>query len=169
MDLYYRLSADHKSNSRSFRRLGSMQSKELFVVAASELKDGERKIVPFGDIEIGVYRMDGKLYAYENVCAHQGGPACEGLLMPKVEEVLAPDKTYQRMRFNYDSWHIVCPWHGWEYELTTGEYVVNRKCRLRKYAVAEKDGSIYVLTQENGQFSGGPNTVETSKRNGGNQ
>jgi len=146
-----------------------MQAKELFVAAASELKDGERKIVPFGDTEIGVYRKDGKLYAYVNVCAHQGGPACEGLLMPKVEEVLAPDKTFQRLRFNYDSWHIVCPWHGWEYELTTGEYVVNRKCSLRKFAVAEKDGSIYILTQENGQLSGAPAPTEARKWSGGKQ
>ena len=146
-----------------------MQATELFVAASSELKDGERKIVTFGDTEIGVYRMGGKLYAYENLCAHQGGPACEGLLMPKVEEVLAPDKTFERMRFNYDSWHIVCPWHGWEYELATGEYVVNRKCRLRKFAVAEKDGSIFVLTDQNGRGAGAPNPAGMSRSNGGKQ
>jgi nitrite reductase/ring-hydroxylating ferredoxin subunit len=118
---------------------------EIFVGEAAELKDGERKVVPFGNTEIGVYRMKGRLYAYENRCAHQGGPACTGLLMPKVEEVIAPDKTYTKSRFNYDEWHIVCPWHGWEYDLTTGEFVVNRKFHLKKYDVAEKGGKIYVL------------------------
>lgn len=122
-----------------------MQGKEIFVAEVSELNEGERKIVPFGNTEIGVYRMKGKLYAYENFCAHQGGPACEGLSMPKVEEVIAEDKTYQRMRFNYDEWHIVCPWHAWEYDLATGEFVVNRKFRLKKYEVVEKEGRIYVL------------------------
>ena len=124
----------------------STQEKEIFVADSSEINEGERKIVPFGKTELGVYRRNGKLYAYQNLCAHQGGPACEGLTMPKVEEVIAQDKTYQRMRFNYDEWHIVCPWHGWEYDLTTGEFVVNRKIRLKKFEVVEKGGKVYILT-----------------------
>ena len=122
-----------------------MQKKEIFVGEALELQEGERKIVPVDKTEVGVYRVNGKLYAYENLCAHQGGPACEGLLMPKVEEVLGENKTYQSRRFNYDEWHIVCPWHAWEYELKTGEFVVNRKMRLKKYEVIEKSGNIYVV------------------------
>ena len=122
-----------------------MAKKEVFIADAAELREGERKIVPVGETEVGVYRVEGKLYAYENLCAHQGGPACEGLLMPKVEEVLGENKTYQSRRFNYDEWHIVCPWHAWEYELTTGEFVVNRKMRLKKYEVIEKSGKIYVV------------------------
>ena len=122
-----------------------MPEKEILVAEASELNEGERKIVPFGDTGIGVYRVKGKFYAYQNLCAHQGGPACEGLLMPKVEEVIGADKTYQQMRFNYEEWHIICPWHAWEYDLATGEFVVNRQIRLKKYEVVEKDGKIYVL------------------------
>lgn len=121
------------------------KNQEIFVAESAALNDGERKIVAFGNTEVGVYRMNGKLYAYENLCAHQGGPACEGLLMPKVEQVLGPDKTFEQNRFNYDEWHIVCPWHAWEYDLTTGEYVVNRKFRLKKYQVLEKGGKIFVL------------------------
>lgn len=121
-------------------------AKELMVCKSAELKDGERKIVPNGQSEIGVYRVKGKLYAYLSLCAHQGGPACEGLLMAKVEEVIAPDHTYQGMRFNHDEMHIVCPWHGWEYDLETGVMVADRKHRLRKFDVVEKDGAVYVLT-----------------------
>ena len=122
-----------------------MPDKEIFVAEIAELNDGERKVVPLGNTAVGVYRMKGVLYAYENLCAHQGGPACEGLLMPKVEQVLGADKTYQQNRFNYDEWHIVCPWHGWEYDLRTGEFVVDRKLRLKKYEVIERDGKIYIL------------------------
>ncbi len=76
--------------------------KDLFVAKAADLPDGERKIVPNGNSEIGVYRVKRALFAYMNLCAHQGGPACEGLLMAKVEEVIADDKTYHGMRFNHD-------------------------------------------------------------------
>ena len=71
-----------------------MAQKAIFVAHRSELKDRDRRIVSHGSTEIGVYRANGKLYAYQNLCAHQGGPACEGLLMPKVEEVIARDQTY---------------------------------------------------------------------------
>jgi nitrite reductase/ring-hydroxylating ferredoxin subunit len=64
--------------------------------------------------------------------------------MAKVEEVIAPDKTYQGMRFNHDEMHIVCPWHGWEYDLATGVMVADRKFRLRKYEVEERGGAVYV-------------------------
>ena len=119
--------------------------REMFVADSTALKDGERKIIKLGGTEAGVYRLNGNLYAYENLCAHQGGPACEGLMMPKVEQVLSEDKSFERNCFNFDEWHIVCPWHAWEYKLATGEYVVNPKFRLKKYEVAERDGKIFIL------------------------
>ena len=122
-----------------------MATKELFVAKSSELDEGDRRIVPNGNSEIGVFRVKGALYAYQNLCGHQGGPACEGLLMAKVEEVIAEDKTYQGMRFNHDEMHIVCPWHGWEYDLATGEMVADRKYKLKSYEVVEKGDDIYVL------------------------
>ena len=66
---------------------------EQFVGKLSEFKDGDRRIMFVGDNEIGVFRHDGKFYAYSNFCLHQGGPACEGLTIAKVEERLRPDKT----------------------------------------------------------------------------
>jgi nitrite reductase (NADH) small subunit len=123
----------------------SQAGEKIYVGESSEVKEGACKIVPAGSTEVGVYRFKGKLYAYQNLCIHQGGPACEGLLMPKVEEVLGPDKSYVQSRFNYDEWHIVCPWHAWEYDVTTGEYVVNRKLHLKKYDVIEEDGKVHVI------------------------
>jgi len=122
-----------------------MERREILVADTSELRQAERKIVSCDDTEIGVYRVNGRLYAYESLCAHQGGPACEGLFMPKVEEVLSEEKKYQSRRFNYDEWHIICPWHAWEYDVTTGEFVADRRFRLKRYEVIEKDGKIYIL------------------------
>ena len=124
---------------------GNGRKNEVIVAESSELGEGERRIVFVGNTEIGLYRNKGKLYAYENLCLHQGGPACEGLLMPKVEAVIGEDKSYKQMRFNYDEWHIVCPWHAWEYDLETGECVTQRKLRLRKFEAMERAGKIYVV------------------------
>ena len=45
-----------------------------------------------------------------------------------------------------DEAHFVCPWHGYEYDMKTGECVSDRKLKLRKYKVVEKGDEVYVLT-----------------------
>jgi nitrite reductase/ring-hydroxylating ferredoxin subunit len=120
---------------------------EIPVGKAASFEDGGRRIVFHGDVEIGVFRWDGKFYAYENLCVHQGGPACEGLIMHQVEDVLAPDRTFIRQTFSKDDVHFVCPWHGYEYHLTTGECVGDRRLKLRSYKVVERSGEIYVLAE----------------------
>jgi nitrite reductase/ring-hydroxylating ferredoxin subunit len=121
-------------------------AKEVFVAKAAEFKEGDRRIVVDGKTEIGVYRLKGQLYAYLNLCPHQGGPACEGMLMAKVEEDLNPDMTSNGLKFNDDEIHIVCPWHGFEFKIETGEHAGDPKWKLRKFQVLEKGGDIYVAT-----------------------
>ena len=60
---------------------------EWFVAKSSEMKDGDRRIVTAGKREIGVFHKDGAFYAYSNNCLHQGGPACEGILINNVVDV----------------------------------------------------------------------------------
>ena len=118
---------------------------EKFVAKLSEFRDGDRRIVFVGDNEIGVFQHDGEFYAYSNFCLHQGGPACEGLTIAKVEERLRPDKTSMGLHFSEDEMHFVCPWHGMEYDMKTGECVANRKLKLKKYKTLQKGEDLYVV------------------------
>jgi nitrite reductase/ring-hydroxylating ferredoxin subunit len=117
---------------------------ECFVAKASDLKDGDRRIVIAGAQEIGVFYKDGAYYAYSNTCVHQGGPACEGIMINRVVDVIGADRTYQGQVFG-DEVHFVCPWHGYEYELKTGECVGDRRLRLKKYQVIQRGGDIFVV------------------------
>jgi nitrite reductase (NADH) small subunit len=117
---------------------------ELFVCREGELNDGDMRIVSTEEISLGVYRHNGAYFAYRNLCVHQGGPACEGLTMPKVVDVIGPDRTHIGQDFDESEMHIVCPWHGYEYKLETGECVGNPRLRLRRFDVVEREGSIYV-------------------------
>ena len=118
---------------------------EWFVAKSAEMKDGDRRIVNAGRREIGVFHKDGAFYAYSNTCLHQGGPACEGIIRGKVVDIYASDKTHQGQTYDHDEPHIICPWHGWEYKLKTGECAPDPKLRLRKYDVVQKEGAIYVV------------------------
>jgi len=119
---------------------------EKLIGRISDFKDGERRIVFIdGDREIGVFRENGTFYAYSNYCLHQGGPACEGLTIAKVEERIMPDKTSKGLYFSDTDLNFVCPWHGYEYDIRTGECIADRKLKLRKYEVVEKGDEVYVL------------------------
>jgi len=64
---------------------------ECFVAKASEMQDGDRRIVVAGNAEIGVFYKDGAYFAYSNTCVHAGGPACEGLMINRMVDVIAAD------------------------------------------------------------------------------
>ena len=64
---------------------------EVYVEKIADFADGDRRIVFHDGVEIGVFHWQGAFYAYQNLCLHQGGPCCEGVIMPKVEDVLGPE------------------------------------------------------------------------------
>lgn len=66
----------------------------------NELQPGKMKLVEAGGREIALCNVEGKYYAVDNVCTHQGGPLCEGELEGK---------------------ELWCPWHGASFDVTTGE------------------------------------------------
>ena len=117
---------------------------ECFVAKASELKDGDRRIVVSGRHEVGVFFKDGNYYAYSNYCVHLGGPVCEGILVNKVVDVINADRTYEGQTFT-DEVHFACPWHGYEYELKTGECIADRRLKLRKYDVVRRGDDVFVV------------------------
>lgn len=119
---------------------------ETFAGKSGAFSDGDRIIVRVGDEEIGVFRHKGRFYAYSNFCLHSGGPVCEGLIIAKVEEEIRPDKTSAGLYFSDDETHFVCPWHGYEYDLRTGECVADRRMKLRSYQIIEKNDGIYIVT-----------------------
>ena len=117
---------------------------EVFVSKLSDMADGDRRIVASGAQEVGVFRKDGRYYAYSNYCVHAGGPVCEGLLINRVVDLIADDRTYVGQDFSEDP-HFVCPWHGYEYDLKTGECIGDRRLRLKRYEVVERGDSVFVL------------------------
>lgn len=118
---------------------------EILVGTRADFADDGRQILTIGGLDIGVLHHGGRFYAYENRCVHQGGPVCEGRVLGKVEAVLGKDKTLLGERFSETEVHLICPWHGYEYNLATGESVVDRRRRLRRFDVVEKGDEIYVV------------------------
>jgi nitrite reductase (NADH) small subunit len=117
---------------------------DIRVCKHGEIPDGGVRLMSVGKIEIGVIRQAGKYYAYRNFCPHQGGPACEGVKMPQVVDCIGEGGVFLGQTYDESDMHIVCPWHGYEFHLSDGTHVVDKRLRLKKYDVIERDGEIYV-------------------------
>lgn len=80
---------------------------------------------------IGVFNVGGEFFALRNVCPHQGGPLCQGVLSGFV--VAGAPGEYRYLRRGEI---LRCPWHGWEFDLRTGQsYVDPARTRVRIYPV----------------------------------
>ncbi len=118
--------------------------KEIFVAKESELTDGDRKVVSVDGIDVGVFRVDGELVAWRNHCPHAGGPVCQGTMMQGVEERLDENRRSLGIHYKDGTMHVVCPWHGFEFNLKTGKHAGVDRFRLKSHAVEVRDGDIYV-------------------------
>lgn len=122
-----------------------MANLESFMVAkSSDLPENGRLLIDTGGRTIGIFRIKGELYAYDSVCPHQGGPVCQGRVMPKVRERISDDRTAHGMYFDESEMHIVCPWHGAEFVIETGLHATVAELRLSSIKVHEEGGEINV-------------------------
>jgi nitrite reductase/ring-hydroxylating ferredoxin subunit len=118
--------------------------REVNIGAATDFGDPGRKIIGFDGFEVAVFRLDGEFFAYLNLCPHMGGPACQGKMIAKVEEIIAEDRTSKGMAFSKTRMHVVCPWHGYEFDIRTGVHPGNARARLRKINVAVAEGEVII-------------------------
>ena len=98
-------------------------TKDVLVAEVGAILDGQRKIIQVDDLSIGVFHHKGGWYALQNSCVHRGGPVATG---------------------NIDGDTLVCPWHGFEFNVTTGECLADPSARLDMYPVEVRDGQIYL-------------------------
>ncbi|HUA00823.1 MAG TPA: Rieske (2Fe-2S) protein [Candidatus Aquilonibacter sp.] len=119
-------------------------SQRIHVGGSERVPERGRLVVDAGGKTIGIFRFEGKLYAWENTCAHQGGPVCQGKIIPRVTEMIEPGGESRGFAFDESSLHIVCPWHGFEYDIRTGVHPGRPAARLIRVAVEEAADGIYV-------------------------
>lgn len=113
---------------------GQVNEAWVEVCPLDELAPGETRTVFLEGKMVGLFNVNGQLYAINNRCTHARGPLSEGVV-------------------NAEECSVVCPWHYGKFDLRTGAAVdgVVRK-PVETYQVEIRDGMIYVgtrvLTQE---------------------
>ena len=93
------------------------------VAKASEMKPGEARTVECAGRAIALCNAGGRFHALDNTCLHRGGPLGEGFL---------------------DGTILTCPWHGWQYDVTTGQATMNPAARVTVYETKVEGDDILV-------------------------
>jgi nitrite reductase (NADH) small subunit len=137
--------------------------REFNIGAGADFSDPGRKLIEADGIEVGVFKLDGEFYAYQNICPHIGGPACQGKMIHKVEEVIAADRTSKGLGFSKTQLNVTCPWHGYEFDIRTGRHQGNPRVRLAAVKVRVEDGDVIVTMPATA------NSVNTATETGSGQ
>lgn len=121
-------------------------SERIHIGSTEEFEEREPKSVEANGVEICVVRADGEFYALGNRCPHKGGPLHLGEVFPEVSEDFENARSGERPELIYtDDEVIVCPWHGWEYDIETGEHAGDPDYGVPSYDVQVEDGDVYIV------------------------
>ena len=101
-------------------------SEFVTVAQVNDIPSGEGRAVEASGKQIALFNVDGIFYAIDNNCAHRGGPLGEGSL---------------------DGSTVICPWHRWSYDVTSGECLTNSQICQEKYEVKIEGQEIKVAIQ----------------------
>jgi nitrite reductase/ring-hydroxylating ferredoxin subunit len=94
------------------------------VARVEDVPTGTALVAAVGDTEVAVFHCEDGFYATQHACLHLKGPLGRGKLHGCV---------------------MSCPWHGWQYDVRTGENEFDRAIRLETYEVVVEDGEVKVV------------------------
>ena len=93
------------------------------VAEVNELSPGQGKLVQVGGKDIALFNVDGTYRAMDAVCPHEEGPLHEG---------------------EVDGDRIICPWHGYDFSLKTGECTLDPELRVMIYPVRTEGNDVLI-------------------------
>lgn len=116
---------------------------------AEHYTPGRFRLIQAGSREIGVLRLaSGEFRAVRNRCPHKAAPICQGIVGGTW-----PPSAPGTLGFSHEGRVLLCPWHGFEYDLDTGKEMFRPGAPgLRMYPVEVIDGEVWITLRQN-EFS----------------
>lgn len=93
------------------------------VASVDDIPPGTGQELTAADRVVALFHVDGDFYALDGICPHAGGPLGEGTLNGTV---------------------VTCPWHGWQFDVSSGRHRLNPNLCHTSFAVKVEDGEVYV-------------------------
>jgi nitrite reductase/ring-hydroxylating ferredoxin subunit len=90
--------------------------------AATIVPGQSAEVVADGRI-FAVYNVDGVFHVIDGICPHAGGPLGKGTLRGDI---------------------VTCPWHGWQFNVSSGQHCLNQRICQTAYAVRIENGRVII-------------------------
>jgi nitrite reductase/ring-hydroxylating ferredoxin subunit len=97
------------------------------VAQLEQVAPGQSLFVYVGETGVALFNIDGKIYAINDTCVHQGSSLAQGRLSGKI---------------------VTCRAHGWKYDVTTGRLTLNPDSGVASYPVEIVGGKIMVAIEK---------------------
>lgn len=100
------------------------------VATADEVAEGEAKAVKIGKTQISLCRVNGTIYAIDDICTHEWACMSDGFI---------------------EGEEIECPIHMARFHIPTGKVLCDPATEdLKTYKVEVRDNDVYVLAEAQG-------------------
>ena len=110
------------------------------VAPVIEIAPGTCKIVSIAGREIGIFNVNDEFFALINRCPHEGAPLCIGPILGRFTADRPGEYRLERV-----GEMLRCPWHGWEFDIRTGQsYCDPKRFRAKAYPVNVEPGASVV-------------------------
>lgn len=124
-----------------------MPTRKFVVGKTDDLQEGQGMLVTVANRSIGIFKVGGEFYGLMNKCPHLGGELCKG----RLTGALTSDGP-GHYHYDPETTLIMCPWHGWEYDIRTGQSYLNPKTpRARSYPVQVTSGGEVTIEIDEGK------------------
>ncbi|MPY85957.1 MAG: Rieske 2Fe-2S domain-containing protein [Actinophytocola sp.] len=108
---------------------------------ATDLPPGKHLGIMLGNRPVCVANVDGEFVAFRDSCPHQGARLSTGT----VGGTMLPSDPHS-YQYGLEGCVVRCPWHGWEFDMRTGESLFDRgRRRIAHYEVQVEDGNIVLV------------------------
>ena len=97
------------------------------IAAENELAPGECNEYVAGERIVALFNVGGQFHALDGICPHQGGPLGKGELAGCI---------------------ITCPWHGFQFDVTTGQHQTSKSLVHPRFPVKVEGGQVWVDVED---------------------
>ena len=120
---------------------GGSTTERAVALPLAELPPGTSTTVKAFGTTVAVFNVEGQVFALSNHCPHHGGPLCHG----RISGAVLPSQPYE-YRYGREGRVLICPWHGWEFDIESGRTIFDPAVRVKIYEARIEKGEI-VLTR----------------------
>lgn len=93
------------------------------VATVTDCPPGSARELTVAGRVVALFNIEGTFYALDGICPHAGGPLGEGAVSGKV---------------------VTCPWHGWQFDVTTGRHALNPRMMQTQIPVKVEGNDVLV-------------------------